>query len=237
MLWLCTNRTKAFSTFNALIHHVEIWDLQRYIKEIRLCKSHLMLNTTASLSNNRRECEICVEYMFQESKEMFLMFVCLHRRWLKGKSHEICLCMSTCIRACAYAPPHVSAARVCVCVRFKVKHANVGLRLRKGVSPVRLPPNSIQRCKYWLCARCTHWRTLAIHFFKGGRIDGRFALILCLFADSVFIQQMHADEIATLGLLTIIHVNQLLHGNVSKRAAQNIFTPPPNIYIFYRFML
>lgn len=36
----------------------------------------------------------------------------------------------------------------------------------------------------------------------------------------MFIQQLHTDEIETSGLLTIIHVNQLLHGNMSQREAQ-----------------
>lgn len=128
------------------------------------------------------------------------------------------------------------SAAVSVCIQFKVKHANVGLRLRKGVSPICLPPNSIQRCKYWLCALCTHWRMLTVYIFKGECINGRFALILCLFADLLFIQQLHTDKIVTSGLLTIIHVNQLLHGNISERASQkNVYftSLPGDTWSFY----
>lgn len=142
------------------------------------------------------------------------------------------VCVHVCARFSVHIYCHMCLLWVSVCIQFKVKHAKVGLRLRKGVSPVRLPPNSIQRCKYWLCARCTHWRTLTACLFKGKRINSRFALILCLFADSMFVQQLHTDEIETSGLLTIIHVNQLLHGNISERAAQTHFytAPPPNIH-------
>lgn len=138
--------------------------------------------------------------------------------------------VSTCYRFSMHIYCHMCLPLVSVCIQLKVKHANVGLRLSKGVSPVSLPPNSIQRCKYWLCAPCTHWRIPTVYVFKGKSISSRFALILCLFADSVFIQQLHTDEIETSGLLTIIHVNQLLHGNISERATQkirhqNVFIP------------
>lgn len=82
--------------------------------------------------------------------------------------------------------------------------------------------------------------TDAHDIFKAKRINGRFALILCLFADSMFVLQLHTDEIATLGLLTIIHVNQLLHGNVSERAAQRVTAFLHRAafkHLFYRFML
>lgn len=74
---------------------------------------------------------------------------------------------------------------VSVSIQLRVKHANVGLRLRKGVPRVRLPPNSIQRCKYRLCVPCTHWLTLTMYIFKGEFINSWFALILRLFADAV----------------------------------------------------
>lgn len=127
---------------------------------------------------------------------------------------------------------------VCVCIHFKVKHDNVGLRLRKGVSPDPLPPNSIQRCKYRLCAHCTHWRTCTIYTFKEKAmysISCWFTLILCLFAHSVFVQQLHTDEIGTSGLLTISYANRVLLGNIQylKKQHRIFLHHTTTKYLFY----
>lgn len=122
--------------------------------------------------------------------------------------------------------PLVSAS-----IWFQVKHANVGLRLRKGVPAIRLPPNAIQIRKYWLCVPCTHWHTLTIYIFKGEFINSWFALILHLFADSVCSAHRWNRGI----MFTRHHSYELAAEcwHIKKSSAK--IEMPHNI--FYRFML